>query len=67
MEPRTGLDGMEERKFLNLLGFEPRSLGRLVCSQSVHVPKLFPLIYFILFVTDKSLNELPMLPFTALF
>jgi hypothetical protein len=34
--PRTGLDDMEKRKFLPLLGLELRPLGRPVRSQSLY-------------------------------
>jgi hypothetical protein len=33
---RTGLDDMEKRKFLPVLGHELRSLGRPACSQSLY-------------------------------
>jgi hypothetical protein len=34
VDPRTGLDDVEKRKFLTLLGLELRSLGRPARSQS---------------------------------
>jgi hypothetical protein len=34
--PRTGLDDVERRKFLNLPGLEPRPFGRPARSQSLY-------------------------------
>jgi hypothetical protein len=36
MDPRAGLDDVEQRKFLNLPGPELRLLSRLACSQSIY-------------------------------
>jgi hypothetical protein len=36
MDPRAGLDDVEKRKFLTLLGLELRTLGRPACSQSLY-------------------------------
>jgi hypothetical protein len=36
VDPRTGLDDVEERKFLTLPGLELRSLGRPVRTQSLN-------------------------------
>jgi hypothetical protein len=36
MDPRAGLDDMEERKFLTLPELELRPLGRLARSQSLY-------------------------------
>jgi hypothetical protein len=36
MVPRTGLDDVEKRKFLTLLGFEFQPLGRPARSQSLY-------------------------------
>jgi hypothetical protein len=43
VEPRAGLDDVEKRKFLTLLGLELRPLGRPARSQS-----LYRLHYFVL-------------------
>jgi hypothetical protein len=36
MDPRVGLDDVEKRKFLTLLGLELRTLGRLTRRQSLY-------------------------------
>jgi hypothetical protein len=48
-EPRTGLDDVERRKILPLLGFELQTVGRRASSQSLHfcVIQQMVLIYFI--------------------
>jgi hypothetical protein len=36
VDPRAGLDDVEKRKFLTLLGLELQPLGRPACSQSLY-------------------------------
>jgi hypothetical protein len=36
VDPKAGLDGLEKRKFLTLLGLELRHLGRPARSQSLY-------------------------------
>jgi hypothetical protein len=45
VDPRAGLDDVAKRKFLNLLGFELRPLGRLVSSQSLYQLR-YPCFYW---------------------
>jgi hypothetical protein len=54
--PRTGLDYTEKRKFLTLLGFELRPIGRAIRSQSlllshIKLPKGYNFIISILLYT----------------
>jgi hypothetical protein len=50
MDPRAGLDDMEKRKFLTLLGLELRPLGRPARSQS-----LSRLTDFSFYLTENTL------------
>jgi hypothetical protein len=46
VDPRSGLDGVEKRKFLTLPGLEPRTFGRPARSQSLYATALSRLLLY---------------------
>jgi hypothetical protein len=58
VNPTVGLDDMEERKFLTLLGLELRSLARPVRSQSLYRVRYPDSSVYETFLENKQLHAL---------